>query len=100
MFLLLSIVLFGLMLSVPAILPIREVGWPRDEGRLRIPEQYERDPRWFGRSYREKLAGFVAAARSGESYQADLKLRTDEETRWAPVLTIPPQERVRGIVVG
>jgi len=47
----------------PAIATIREVRWPRDEGRLRIPEHYERDPRWFGRSYREKLAGFVAAAR-------------------------------------
>ena len=100
MFLLLSIVLFGIVLMVPAIPSIREVRWPRDEGRLRIPEQYERDPRWFGRSYREKLAGFVAAARGDESYQADLKLRTDEETRWAPDLTIPPGERVRGIAVG
>jgi predicted acyltransferase (DUF342 family) len=100
MFLLLSIVLFGLVLMVPAIPSIREVMWPRDEGRLRIPEQYERDPRWFGHSYREKLAGFVAAARGDESYQADLKLRTNEETRWAPDMSIPPGERVRGIAVG
>ena len=100
MFLLLSIVLFGLMLAVPAIATIREVWWPRDEGRLRIPEQYERDPRWFGRVYREKLAALVAAARGDESYEADLKLRTDEDTRWAPDLTIPPQERLRGIAVG
>ena len=100
MFLLLSIVLFGLVLMVPAIATIREVRWPRDQGRLRIPEQYERDPRWFGRSYREKLAGFVAAARGDESYRADLKLRVDEATHWAPDLTVPPGERVRGIAGG
>jgi cytoskeletal protein CcmA (bactofilin family) len=100
MLLLLSLLLFGLMLAIPAIPAIREVVRPRDEGRLRIPERYVRDPRWFGRSYREKLAPFVAAAHGDVPYDADVRLRTDEETRWAPDMTIPPRERLRGIAVG
>jgi carbonic anhydrase/acetyltransferase-like protein (isoleucine patch superfamily) len=100
MLLLLSFVLLGFVLLIPAIPTIREVVRPRDRGRLRIPENYVRDPRWFGRSYREKLAPFVAAARGGAIYSADLHLRTDEETRWSPDMTIPPRERVHGIAVG
>lgn len=100
MFLLLSLALFALMLLIPAIATIREVVRPRDDGRLRIPEQYVRDPRWFGRSYREKLAPFVAAARGDDSYHADVLLRTDEETRWAPDMNVPAMERLRGIAVG
>lgn len=99
MFLLLSIALFALALAIPALPTIREVVRPRDDGRLIIAEHYVRDPRWFGRSYREKLASFVAAAH-GPSFNANVSLRTEEETRWAPDLTIPPQERVRGIAVG
>jgi hypothetical protein len=100
MFLLLSVVLAALVLAIPALAAIREVFWPRDDGRLLILEQYVRDPRWFGRSYREKLAGFVAAARGDAAYDTNVRLRTEEETRWAPDLTIPPHERLRGIAVG
>lgn len=100
MLLLLSIALFALVLAVPAIPTIREIYWPRDDGRLHIHEQYVRDPRWFGRSYREMLAAFVAAARGDAAYDRDVRLRTDEETRWEPDTTIPAQERLRGIAVG
>jgi NDP-sugar pyrophosphorylase family protein len=100
MLLLLSLALFALALLLPAIPTIREVVRPRDEGRLRIPEQYVRDPRWFGRAYREKLAPFVASARGGAAYEADVRLRTDEDTRWAPDLEIAERARVRGIAVG
>jgi cytoskeletal protein CcmA (bactofilin family) len=99
MFLLLSIALFALALAIPAIPAIREVARPRDDGRLHISEEYVRDPRWFGRAYREKLAPFVAAAH-GPAYSTNVRLRTDEETRWAPDLAIAAAERVRGIAVG
>jgi hypothetical protein len=100
MLLLLSAALFALVLALPALPAMREVLWPRDDGRLHIPEQYIRDPRWFGRSYKAKLAPFVAAARGDDRYDADVRLRTTEDTRWAPVLAIPPLERLRGIAIG
>lgn len=100
MLLLLSCVSFALILALPAVPAIRELARPRDDGRLHIPEQYVRDPRWFGRSYRTKLAPFVAAARGDDGYDADVRLLTTEETRWEPALAIPPNERVRGIAIG
>jgi len=100
MLLLASIGLFFLVLLAPAIPTILEIVWPKDDVRLRISEQYVRDPRWFGNSFRAMLAPFVAAARGGGSYREDVKLRTDEETHWAPDLTIAPRERLRGITVG
>jgi hypothetical protein len=48
--LLLSLVLFLLVLALPAVPSIFEVRSPKDDGRLHIMEQYVRDPRWFGRS--------------------------------------------------
>jgi cytoskeletal protein CcmA (bactofilin family) len=99
MFLLLSVALFALVLAIPAIPMMREIARPRDDGRLYIAEGYVRDPRWFGRAYREKLAPFVAAAH-GASYSENLQLRTEEDTRWAPDLAIGAGERLRGIAVG
>jgi hypothetical protein len=46
------------------------------------------------------LAPFVSAARDDASFETDVHLRTSEETRWAPDMLIPPQERLRGIAVG
>src|SRR5580658_1497138 len=100
MLLLLSILGFFVVLSIPALMSVREVIRPRDDLRLHIAEQYVRDPRWFGRSFRAMLAPFVAAARGGGSVHESLKLRTDEDTRWSPDLAIAPRERVRGIAVG
>jgi predicted acyltransferase (DUF342 family) len=100
MLLLASVVVAALLLAIPAIATIREVFWPRDDGRLLIAEQYVRDPRWFGRSYREKLAPFVAAARGDAAYDTNVHLRTPEETRWEPDMEIPAHERLRGIAVG
>lgn len=98
--LLLSIVLFALALAIPAIPGILEVLRPKDDGRLRISERYVRDPRFFGRAFREKLAPFVAAARGDASYERDVQLRTEEEVRWAPEMTVPANERSYGITIG
>jgi predicted acyltransferase (DUF342 family) len=100
MLLLLSIAAFFIVLAIPALMSVREVMRPRDDLRLHIAEQYVRDPRWFGRAFRTMLAPFVAAARGGEAFAENVKLRTDEETRWSPDLAIAPRERVRGIAVG
>jgi predicted acyltransferase (DUF342 family) len=100
MYLLLSIALFVLVLALPALPALREIRRPRDDGRLHIAEAYIRDPRWFGRSYREKLAPFVAAARGDDSVDEGIQLRTLEPTRWEPVVAIPPLERVHGITIG
>jgi hypothetical protein len=62
---------------------------PKDDGRLHIPEQYVRDPRWFGQSFRRKLAPFVETARNNSEGRAELRMRTDEEVRWATDLVIP-----------
>jgi predicted acyltransferase (DUF342 family) len=98
--LLVSLVLFVLVLTLPAIPSIFEVRKPKDDGRLHIPEQYIRDPRFFGRSFRHKLAPFVTQARGNSYGRAELQMRTDEEVRWSPDLLIPALERLRGIGVG
>jgi hypothetical protein len=98
--LLVSLVLFLLVLSLPAIPSMFEVRKPKDDGRLHIMEQYVRDPRWFGRSFRHKLAPFVSEARGNSYGRAELRMRTDEEVRWSPDLEIPALERLRGIGVG
>jgi hypothetical protein len=98
--LLASLVLFVLILALPAIPSMFEVRKPKDDGRLHIMEQYVRDPRWFGRSFRHKLAPFVTGARGNAYGRAELQMRTDEEVRWSPDLLIPPLERLRGIGVG
>jgi hypothetical protein len=98
--LLISLALFVLVLVLPALPSIFEVHKPKDDGRLHIMEQYVRDPRWFGRSFRHKLAPFVTAARGNKDSRAELRMRTDEEVRWAADLFIPAEERLRGIGVG
>ncbi len=98
--LLLSLALFILVLTLPAIPSFFEVRKPKDDGRLHIMEQYVRDPRWFGRSFRHKLAPFVTEARGSSTGRAELRMRTDEEVRWARDLDIPARERLRGIGVG
>jgi hypothetical protein len=98
--LLVSLVLFVLVLSLPAIPSMFEVRKPKDDGRLHIMEQYVRDPRWFGRSFRHKLAHFVNEARGNSYGRAELRMRTDEDVRWSPDLEIPALERLRGIGVG
>jgi carbonic anhydrase/acetyltransferase-like protein (isoleucine patch superfamily) len=98
--LLLSLALFALILVLPAVPSIFEVVRPKDDGRLHIAEEYVRDPRWFGRSFREKLAPIVSEARSRFSGRSELHLRTDEEVHWSPVLRIPPLERLHGVGVG
>ena len=98
--LLVSLVLFLLVLALPAVPSIFEVRKPKDDGRLHIIEGYVRDPRWFGRSFRHKLAPFVTEARGNSYGRAELRMRTDEEVRWSPNLLIPALERLRGIGVG
>jgi predicted acyltransferase (DUF342 family) len=100
MLLLLSVALFALALALPAVPALREILRPRDDGRLHIPEAYVRDPRWFGRAFKAKLAPFVASARGDDRYAADVQLRTTEDVRWAPVLALAPLERLRGIAIG
>jgi hypothetical protein len=95
-----SLILFVLVLTLPAIPGILEVRKPKDDGRLHIPEQYVRDPRWFGQSFRRKLAPFVETARNNSEGRAELRMRTDEEVRWATDLVIPEELRLRGIGVG
>jgi hypothetical protein len=98
--LILSLILFVMILTLPAIPSIREVRKPKDDGRLHIFEQYVRDPRWFGQSFRQKLAPFVETARHNSEGRAELRMRTDEEVRWAADLAIPEELRLRGIGVG
>jgi predicted acyltransferase (DUF342 family) len=98
--LLLSLCCFVLVLALPAIPAMLEVAWPKDRGRLAIAEGYVRDPRWFGRAFREKLAPFVAHARGAGESRAELHMRTDEDVHWEPQLTIPPSDRLRGIGIG
>lgn len=98
--LLVSLALFMLVLALPAVPSMFEVRKPKDDGRLHIMEQYVRDPRFFGRSFRHKLAPFVTEARGNSYGRAELQMRTDEEVRWSPDLLIPALERLRGIGVG
>jgi cytoskeletal protein CcmA (bactofilin family) len=98
--LLLSLALFMLVLALPAVPSMFEVRKPKDDGRLHIMEQYVRDPRFFGRSFRHKLAPFVNEARGNRYGRAELQMRTDEAVRWSPDLLIPALERLRGIGVG
>jgi hypothetical protein len=98
--LLVSLALFALVLALPAIPSMFEVRKPKDDGRLHIMEQYVRDPRFFGRSFRHKLTPFVTEARGNSYGRAELQMRTDEEVRWSPDLLIPALERLRGIGVG
>jgi predicted acyltransferase (DUF342 family) len=98
--LLLSLFVFVLVLVLPAIPALLEVAWPKDRGRLAIAEGYVRDPRWFGRAFREKLAPFVARARGAGESRAEFHMRTDEDVHWEPQLSIPPSDRLRGIGIG
>jgi acetyltransferase-like isoleucine patch superfamily enzyme len=98
--LLLSLLLFALVLVLPALPSMVEVVRPRDDGRLFIAERYVRDARWFGRAFRLKLAPFVAAARESGPSRAAMHMRMEEEVQWAPDLRIPALERLRGIGVG
>jgi hypothetical protein len=98
--LLLSFILFALVLALPTIPSIFEIRKPKDDGRLHITEQYVRDPRFFGTSFRSKLKPFVDEARSAGYGRAELQMRTEEDVRWSPDLQIPPDERLRGIGVG
>jgi predicted acyltransferase (DUF342 family) len=95
-----SLVLFALVLAVPAIPSMFEVRKPKDDGRPFILEKYIRDPRWFGGSFRQKLAPFVTEARANIDGHAELHMRTDEDVRWSPDMAIPPLERLRGIGIG
>jgi predicted acyltransferase (DUF342 family) len=98
--LLLSFALFALILALPTIPSLFEVYKPKDDGKLHIAEQYVRDPRFFGSSFRAKLQPFVAEARGNGYGRAALQMRTEEDVRWAPDLVIPPDERLRGIGIG
>jgi hypothetical protein len=98
--LLLSFALFALILALPTIPSLFEVYKPKDDGKLHISEQYVRDPRFFGSSFRAKLQPFVAEARGNGYGRAALQMRTEEDVRWAPDLVIPPDERLRGIGIG
>ena len=97
---LLSFLLFALVLALPTIPSIFEVRNPKDDGRLHITEQYVRDPRFFGSSFRAKLKSFVDDARTSGYGRAALQMRTEEDVRWAADLVIPPEDRVRGIGIG
>jgi len=88
------------MLLVPAMPTILEIVRAKDDGRLRISEQYVRDPRWFGNSFRAMLAPFVATARGNAAFHENVEFRTVEETRWDADLMVPSHERLRGIAVG
>jgi hypothetical protein len=92
--------LFALVLALPTIPSIFEIRKPKDDGRLHITEQYVRDPRFFGTSFRSKLKPFVDEARTAGYGRAELQMRTEEDVRWSPDLQIPPDERLRGIGVG
>jgi hypothetical protein len=94
------LMLFALVLVLPAIPSLFEVRQPKDDGRLHVTEQYVRDPRWFGVAFRAKLAAFVEQARGNGYGRAALQMRTEEDVRWAPDLVIPPDERLRGIGIG
>jgi hypothetical protein len=96
----LCLVLFVVILALPAIPSMLEVARPKDDGRLDIPQAYVRDPRWFGTSFRRKLEPFVAAARERGPSRSELHMRTDEDVQWAPDLNIPGEERLRGIGIG
>lgn len=98
--LLLSFALFVIVLALPTIPSIFEVRKPKDDGRLHITEQYVRDPRFFGSSFRSKLKSFVEDARTSGYGRAALQMRTEEDVRWAADLNIPPEDRVRGIGIG
>jgi len=99
MLLLLSISAFALMLLIPAIPTLLEIFRPKDDVQLHISEGYERDARWFGTALRAMLAPFVAAAH-GAAFSEEVKLRTNEEVKWAPDFVIEAEKRVRGISVG
>jgi carbonic anhydrase/acetyltransferase-like protein (isoleucine patch superfamily) len=94
------LLLFALVLALPAVPSMFEVRAPKDDGRLHVTEQYVRDPRWFGTAFRNKLAAFVEQARGNGYGRAALQLRTEEDVRWAPDLMIPADERLRGIGIG
>jgi predicted acyltransferase (DUF342 family) len=99
--LLLSIcLLFAFVLALPAIPAMLEIARPKDSGRLAIAEGYVRDPRWFGRAFRQKLAPFIAQARGAGESRAEFHMRTDEDVHWSPLLEIPPSDRLRGIGIG
>jgi carbonic anhydrase/acetyltransferase-like protein (isoleucine patch superfamily) len=100
MLLLLNAALFVLVLALPAIPSMFERARPEDDGRLPIAEAYVRDARWFGRTFRRKLAPFVAAARRHGPSVGAMHMRTAEDVRWSPDLHISPRQRLRGIDVG
>jgi len=100
MLLLLSIVVFFAVLLAPAIPSMRELARPKDDGKLHVSERYVRDPRFFGRSFREKMATVVEQARATSNLETTQNWRTNEEVRFSPDLTVADGQRVRGVVAG
>jgi hypothetical protein len=48
------------LVVVPFLPGLRELLWPRDNGRLELDEAYGRDPQYFARRFRVRFAGFFA----------------------------------------
>jgi carbonic anhydrase/acetyltransferase-like protein (isoleucine patch superfamily) len=104
LYLSIAVAAFFAILLLPSIPSAFEVLWPRDDVRLNVPENYVRDPRYFGRSFRNKISAFVRVARNGRAPSEDLaltaNLRTEEEARWSQDFAVLPGQRRRGIIVG
>lgn len=57
----LSVIIFAVLFAIPLLPGLREVRNPRDGETLDIPNGYSREPRYFGRSYRDRIAPLISA---------------------------------------
>ena len=74
----LTIFFFVLMFFVPFLPGIIELYFPRDDQPLKIDMNYSKEPRYFDKSFKKKLAQALAATDMDDDGKLEVKLSKDE----------------------
>ncbi len=95
----LSIVVFLIVLAIPALPAIFELRKPRDAERLGVYEAYKREPRYFGQSFRRKLAPAIARVAGGLTASVPVALADIASVEVMPALDLEAHAKRNGVVV-
>jgi len=97
--LIVAMVVTCVLAVMPFVPGALELARPRDDQRLEIEQGYVRDPRFFGRSFRHKLAPAIAHAGSALPYRSSIQLHRPERFEVRRDLFVPAGGSIGGVVV-
>jgi cytoskeletal protein CcmA (bactofilin family) len=95
---LLSMAIFITLFAMPLLAGFLEIVHPNDDGRLAVDNDYTRDPRFFGNSFRAKIASLLAEDRSVPRTEPFLG-RTDERAHVARCIDVTADANIAEVLL-